>query len=95
MPERSLSNSNLLGDAMNFSDDEITQLVYVSNSTEKEVSLVLEPWGENVVMKPKTEQRVLVGGLHNKGSLRVDLAENQIIVSAWDGITLLVVWDDT
>ncbi len=73
----------------------VTQLVYFSNNTEREISLVLEPWGEFVRMKPKTEQKVLVGGLQNEGSLRVDLVDNKIIVSGSDNITLLLARDDT
>lgn len=80
---------------MTSSDTEITQLVYFSNKTDREITLLLEPWGELVLMKPKTQQGVLVGGLFNERTLRVEVENDHIIVSAFDGNTLLLVSDDT
>jgi hypothetical protein len=75
-------------------DNEINQLVTFSNNTNRQVELVLEPWGECTTMEPKTERKVLVGGLSGKGNLRVDVTEAEIMVSAWGDITLLIAWDD-
>jgi hypothetical protein len=74
--------------------NEINQLISFSNNTNRQVELVLEPWGECTNMGPKTERKVLVGGLSEEGTLRVDIREDEIIVSAWGGITLLLNWDD-
>ncbi|HZU66102.1 MAG TPA: hypothetical protein VFA09_02390 [Ktedonobacteraceae bacterium] len=60
--------------------------VTVSNSRERTITFVLEPWGEIYAMGPHTNFTLL---LHSpmQGVVEIDDSETSITVYAWEGCT--------
>jgi hypothetical protein len=71
-------------------DPDISIQLAVRNFGNKQLTLYLEPWGEEFQMPPKAEL-IFVGDGPVKGSgFWVDCDEGSIVVTAWTGSTVQV-----